>query len=149
LGFMVVCFVSAALGAAFTRLSIGDWYQSLRKPAINPPDWVFGPVWTILYFLMALAAWLGWRSAIGGASRTAMGIFATQLVLNIAWTGLFFALRSPGAAFLEILLLWLTIAATLRSFLPVSTTASLLLVPYLLWVSYAAVLNFLIWRLNS
>jgi uncharacterized protein YbjT (DUF2867 family)/tryptophan-rich sensory protein len=146
---LAVCFGTAAVGAALTAGPVRDWYPTLRKPAWTPPDWVFGPVWTILYVLMALAAWFVWRRARGAASRTALGLFAVQLVLNAAWSGLFFTLRSPASAFAEIILLWCAIAATLSSFGRVSTLGASLLVPYLLWVTYAAALNGTIWRMNS
>lgn len=146
---LAVCFGTAAVGAALTAGPVRDWYPTLRKPAWTPPDWVFGPVWTTMYVLMALAAWLVWRRAGWAASRTALGLFAVQLVLDAAWSGLFFALRSPPSAFAEIILLWCAIAATLSSFGRVSTLAASLLVPYLLWVTYAAALNGTIWRMNS
>ena len=110
---------------------------------------MFGPVWTTLYVLMALAAWHVWRLAGWAASRTALGLFAVQLVLNAAWSGLFFALSSPASAFAEIILLWCAIAATLWSFGRVSILAAGLLVPYLLWVTYAAALTGTIWGMNS
>jgi uncharacterized protein YbjT (DUF2867 family)/tryptophan-rich sensory protein len=149
LALLVVCFGTAAVGAALTAGPVRDWYPTLRKPAWTPPDWVFGPVWTTLYVLMALAAWSVWRHAGWAASRSALGLFAIQLVLNAAWSGLFFTLRSPASAFAEIILLWCAIVATLRSFGRVSTLAASLLVPYLLWATYAAALNGTIWRMNS
>jgi tryptophan-rich sensory protein len=109
---------------------------------------VFGPVWTTLYVLMALAAWLVWRRAGWATSRTALGLFALQLILNAAWSALFFAWCSPGSAFAGILLLWCAIVATLWSFGRISIVAAVLLAPYLVWVTYAAALNWAIWRLN-
>lgn len=144
-GWLLLCFAAAAMGGLFPP---GDWYASLKKPDWNPPGWVFGPVWTALYVMMAVAAWLVWRR--GGWTRQGrpLALFLVQLVLNAAWTPLFFGLHRAGLAFTGILLLWLAIAATLLAFRPVSRTAMLLLVPYLAWVSFAAVLNFTLWRLN-
>jgi len=135
-------------GAALTAVSVRDWYQTLSKPAWTPPDWVFGPVWTTLYFLMALAAWLVWRRTGWSTGRTALVLFALQLVLNAAWSPLFFSLHSPGIALVDIILLWAAIAATLWSFGRISALAASLFVPYLMWVSYATALNWAIWRMN-
>jgi translocator protein len=148
-GFLVGCFAIAALGAALSADPVRGWYQTLRKPAWTPPDWVFAPVWTTLYVLMALSAWLVWLRTGFARGRLPLGLFGAQLVLNVAWSGLFFALRSPGVAFVDILILWCAIAATLWSFGRISPLAVSLLVPYLLWVSYAAALNAAIWRLNQ
>jgi tryptophan-rich sensory protein len=146
---LAACLGTEAVGGILTAASVRGWYRTLDKPAWTPPDWLFGPVWTILFVLMGVAAWLVWRRTGWRASRTALGLFAVQLALNAAWSGLFFTLRNPGAAFAEILLLWCAIAATLWSFGRISPLAAGLLVPYLLWVTYAAVLNGTIWRLNS
>jgi tryptophan-rich sensory protein len=147
--FLAACLGTQAVGWLLAAASVGDWYQTLKKPAWTPPDWVFGPVWTVLFVLMALAAWLVWRRAGWTASRPALGLYAVQLVLNATWSGLFFLLRSPGAAFGEILVLWCAIAATLTSFGRISPLAAGLLTPYLLWVTYAAALNAAIWRMNA
>ncbi len=146
---LAACFLTAAVGAALTAASVRDWYPTLRKPAWTPPSWVFGPAWTTLYLLMALAAWLVWRRAGWAASRIPLGLFALQLLFNAAWSGLFFTLRSPGSAFVDIVLLWCAIAATLWAFGRVSSLAAGLLVPYLAWVTYAATLNGAIWRMNA
>jgi len=146
--FLVICFGTAAVGAALTAVSVRDWYQTLSRPAWTPPDWVFGPVWTTLYFLMALAAWLVWRRTGWSTGRTALVLFALQLVLNAAWSPLFFSLHSPGIALVDIILLWAAIAATLWSFGRISALAASLFVPYLMWVSYATALNWAIWRMN-
>jgi len=145
---LALCFAVAGLGGYWTGLGLGPWYDGLRKPSWTPPNWVFGPVWTALYASMAMTAWLVWRRR--GTHRVAfpLGLFGLQLALNLAWSGLFFALRRPGPAFGEILLLWAAILATLLSFGRVSRWAALLMVPYLAWVSYAAALNFALWRLN-
>jgi translocator protein len=144
--FLLICFAVAGLGSLATTPNIPTWYANLNKPSWNPPSWVFGPVWTLLYAMMAVAGWLVWKRVGWG---TAMICFAVQLGLNLAWSFIFFAAHQPGLAFIEIILLWLAIAATIVSFSAVSKTAAGLLVPYLLWVSFAAALNFTIWRLNS
>lgn len=146
--FYLACFLAAGLGSLFTMVSLGSWYTSLAKPWWNPPSWVFGPVLTVLYAMMATAGWLVWRRG-GPHMRPALRWFAVQLVLNVAWSAVFFGLQMPGLAVAEILVLWAAIAATLRSAWRVSRPAGILLVPYLLWVSFAAVLNVTIWRLNA
>ena len=144
-GWLLLCFAAAALGGLFMP---GAWYASLQKPSWNPPGWIFGPVWTALYAMMAVAAWLVWRRGGFAAQRRPLSLFLAQLALNAAWTPLFFGLKNPGLAFAEIILLWLAIAATLAAFRPVHRGAAWLLVPYLAWVSFASVLNFTLWRLN-
>ena len=146
--FYLSCFLAAGLGSLFTMVSVGSWYAGLAKPSWNPPGWVFGPVWTVLYALMAVAGWLVWRRG-GSESWLALRWFAVQLALNVGWSAVFFGLQMPGLAFVEILALWATIAATLRTSWRVSRPAGILLLPYLLWVSFAAALNFAIWRLNA
>jgi uncharacterized protein YbjT (DUF2867 family)/tryptophan-rich sensory protein len=148
IGFMAVCFTAAGLGAAATATSVGGWYQILAKPSWNPPDWLFGPVWTVLYFLMAIAAWLVWRRERWFAARSALTWFGVQLALNVLWSVLFFGLQRPGLAFAEIIVLWMAIAATAIAFSGKSAIASLLLAPYLAWTTFAVLLNFAIWRMN-
>ena len=145
-GWLLVCFAAAVMGGLFMP---GEWYASLKKPSWNPPAWVFGPVWTALYTMMAVAAWLVWRRGGFAAQRRLLTLFLVQLALNAAWTPLFFGLKQPGWAFTEIVLLWLAIGATLFAFRPVSRVAAWLLAPYLAWVSFAATLNFTLWRLNA
>ncbi|MBI5835583.1 MAG: tryptophan-rich sensory protein [Armatimonadetes bacterium] len=145
---VLVCFAFAGLGGWATASSVGTWYQTLRKPSWNPPDWLFGPVWTLLYLSMAVALWLVLRRAPWPACRTAVMLFAGQLALNAAWSWLFFGLRRPDLAAIEVVGLWLAIAATLLAFRPHSPVAAGLMVPYLAWVSFATVLNITIWRLN-
>ena len=147
-GFLVACFAVAGIGGWFTSLGMPEWYASLNKPSWNPPSWLFGPVWTILYVAMAVAAWLVWREGGFGGATAALTLFFVQLALNLAWSGVFFALRSPGWALVEIALLWLAIIATTLLFFRHSTWAGALMVPYLLWVTFAAVLNGAIVRLN-
>jgi tryptophan-rich sensory protein len=147
--FVLACLGAAAVGAAWTNLSVMTWYAELQKPTWNPPDWVFGPVWTCLYLAMAVAAWLVWRERglVGG--RLPLMLFALQLTLNAAWSALFFGWRSPGLAFAEVVLLWLAILATILAFGRTSRWAAALLVPYLAWVSFAAALNWTLWRMNA
>jgi benzodiazapine receptor len=128
----------------------GDWYASLVKPGWTPPPWVFGPAWTILYAMMAVAAWRLWRrrDALPRASRRALALFAVQLALNLAWTPVFFGMQRPDLALAVILLLWVAIAATIVAAWKACKTAAALLVPYLAWVTFATALNAAIWRLN-
>lgn len=144
-GALALCYGAASLGAVFMP---DEWYASLKKPSWNPPGWIFGPVWTALYTMMAVAAWLVWRQGGWAKQRKPLLIFLAQLALNALWTPLFFGLHRPGLAFAEIALLWLAIATTLMAFQPVSRVAAWLLAPYLAWVSFAAALNFSLWRLN-
>jgi tryptophan-rich sensory protein len=140
---------AAAVGSLLTGDEPGEWYAVLRKPAWTPPGWVFGPVWTALYLMMALALLIVWeRRGLGGA-RVAVGLFAAQLALNVAWSGIFFGLRMPGVAFGELVLLWAAILATAVAFWRESVAAGALLLPYLVWVTFAGALNFAVWRLNA
>jgi benzodiazapine receptor len=143
---LILCFAVAGAGGLATAPSIPNWYAGLAKPSWTPPGWVFGPVWSVLYLSMAIAAWLVWRR---GDPVVPMMLFGIQLVFNAAWSWLFFGLHSPAAAFIDIVLLWLAIAATTVVFWRRSTLAGTLFVPYLMWVSFAAALNFAIWRLNG
>ncbi len=138
---------SASATAVF--VSTDGWYQGLQKPSWNPPSWVFGPAWTLLYIMMAVAAWMVWREGGWKTQKRALTLFLVQWLLNALWTPLFFGLHWPGLAFAEIVLLWVAIVLTLVAFWRVKKTAGLLFVPYLAWVSFAAVLNFTIWRLNA
>lgn len=144
----LACFSAAGLGSLWTFPSLGDWYAELNKPSWNPPNSVFGPVWTTLYALMALSAWLIWRQRERASVAWPLTLFGGQLVLNALWSGIFFALHRPGWAFAEIGLLWPMILATALSFWRIHRIASILLFPYLAWVSFAAVLNGTIWQLN-
>jgi len=146
--FVAVCFVVAAAGAGFTSRSVSDWYPTLRTPSWNPPAWIFGPVWTVLYLMMAIAAWLVWRRRGFDGAAGALGIFTLQLALNALWSPLFFGLRNPLAGLLDIVPLWAAILATLVCFLRISPLAGALMVPYWLWVSFATALNFVIWKMN-
>lgn len=144
--FLAAAYAPALVGAEFVP---GQWYASLAKPEWNPPDWVFAPVWTVLYLLIGISGWLVWRAAGFTAAKAAMALYFAQLALNGLWSWLFFGLQLPSVAFAEILLLWFTILATVLLFRPISRTAALLLLPYLAWVGFAAVLNGAIWRLNG
>lgn len=126
----------------------GAWYASLQKPSWNPPGWLFGPVWTLLYVLMAVAAWQVWRRGGFKANRVPLACFLVQLALNAAWTPLFFGLHQPGWAFVDITLLWLAIVFTLVAFWRAHRVSAWLLAPYLAWVSFASILNFTLWRMN-
>ena len=147
--FLAACFSAAVIGSAFTTKSVREWYPALHKPTGTPPPWVFGPVWTTLYILMAIAGWQVWERAGGwSGGRLALSLFFLQLLLNALWSVLFFGLRNPAAGLVEIVLLWLAILATVLAIFPISHLASWLMMPYLFWVSYASYLNFGIWRLN-
>jgi len=147
---MLLCYGAAAVGGLLGAGADGGWYADLTKPSWTPPSWVFGPVWTVLYGMMAVAVWLVWlrRRRQPGAAAP-MTAFAAQLAFNAAWSPLFFGLHRPGIAFADIVLLWLALVASVCLFLRRRTVAGLLLVPYLLWVSFAVALNFAIWRLNA
>ena len=144
---IAICLAVGFVGSFWTTPNLRPWYASLAKPAWTPPNWLFGPVWTALYLTMAVAAWLVWRK--DGGTAVPLRIFLFQLLLNLAWSGIFFKLRLPGAGFAEIVLLWLAILATAIGFWRTVPAAGWLLAPYLFWVSYAAALNVSIWRRNS
>ena len=149
IGLLAATFAAAGIGSAATAASVTGWYQSLHRPTWHPPDWLFGPVWTVLYSLMAIAAWSVWRRTDWSAARGPLTWFAVQLALNVAWSVIFFVFRSPGAALAEILVLWLAIVATTVSFASRSTLAAWLMIPYLAWTTFAVALNAALWRLNS
>ena len=146
--FLALCFSVSGLGGLITAQSVGIWYQDLAKPAFNPPDWIFAPVWTTLYLLMAISAWRVWRRAGFRDGRNALLAFGVQLALNLGWSATFFGLRMPGPAFAVVLLLLAAIAVATRLIWRVDRTAGALLVPLLAWVGFATVLNAAIWRLN-
>jgi tryptophan-rich sensory protein len=145
-GWVGLSFCAAAIGGFFTP---GPWYQQIQKPTWTPPGWLFGPVWTALYAMMGVSAWLVWRQGGFQKQATPMRWFLIQLALNALWSPLFFGLHNPGLAFAEIVLLWAAILVTLMRFWRVSPVAGGLLIPYLAWVSFASVLNAAIWRLNA
>ena len=140
--FLLLVFGAAALGALFKP---GEWHAALAKPSWNPPNWLFAPVWTVLYLMIGVSGWLVWQRAGLGA---AMGLYAVQLLLNAAWSWLFFGRHAIGLALVDIVVLLAAIVATIAAFLPISSVAAGLLVPYALWVTFATALNASIWRLN-
>jgi translocator protein len=148
LGSLLLPAIAAAVGGAATSRSVDSWYRSLRKPSFNPPSSVFGPVWTVLYILMGIADHLVDISGEGEGQTHARRLYRLQLGLNSGWSALFFGLRSPGLALIEIVALWTAIVMTIRAFRAHSGVAALLLVPYLLWTTFAAVLNAAIWWKN-
>ncbi len=148
LGFLVVCFGVSAAGGAVTATSVGTWYQALQKPPFNPPDWLFAPVWTVLYVMMAVAGWRIWRAHGLRGARAAMTFFGIQLALNLAWSFVFFGYRLVGAALVEILALLIVIVITTILFWRRDRLAGALFVPYVGWVGFATALNFALWRLN-
>lgn len=149
LAFLIVCLGAGGLGAFATTPEIDGWYRTVVKPTWNPPNWVFGPVWTSLYVIMAVAAWLVWTSGDLKKTRVPLSLFGLQLILNLAWSWIFFNAHQIGWALFEILILWGFIAATTWSFFPRSKLAGCLMLPYLAWVTFASVLNFALWKLNS
>jgi benzodiazapine receptor len=143
--FVLLCFGTATLANSATARSVVEWYPGLRKPSWTPPNWTFGPVWALLYGMMAVAGWLAWRDE---RSRTTTLVFLTQLLLNGSWSWLFFGLRRPDFAFACVVLLWLAILATIAAFWKISRMAVILFLPYLAWVTFAAALNLAVVRLN-
>ena len=143
--FLIVVFSVSVIGGLFTASSVGTWYEGLAKPSWRPPNWLFGPVWTILYAMMAVSAWLVWKRAGFGS---ALLMFAAQLLINGIWSPVFFGAQSLGGGLVVIVALWFAIVGTIAMFWPVSLAAALLLLPYLAWVSFATVLNAAVWRMN-
>jgi tryptophan-rich sensory protein len=146
LGFLALCLATGFVAGIATRSSISDWYPALLKPDWTPPNRVFAPVWTVLYVMMAVAAWLVWRT--GRDTRPAMILFFSQLALNFAWSFLFFGARSPGLGLAGVAMMWIAVLATTIVFWRIARPAGLLFLPYLLWTSFAGLLNLAIWRLN-
>lgn len=147
---IVICQLAGVIGSIFTRPAIPTWYATLEKPSFTPPNWVFSPVWITLFLLMGIAAFLVWNKGLSDEQvKIALGVFGVQLILNVLWSVMFFGLRSPLAGLIEISILWIAILLTILYFFKVSNMAGILLIPYILWVSFAAVLNFSIWRLNA
>lgn len=141
-----------AVGATsgfFTATGVDSWYQTINKPSWNPPGWIFGPVWTTLYVMMGIALFLVWKSNTNEAlKKTAITLFAVQMVLNFFWSFIFFKQEQSGWALVEIIVLWVAILLTIFAFAKVNKTAAWLLVPYISWVSFATILNYTIWKLN-
>jgi len=145
LGFVLAGAAAAIPGAVFRP---GEWYQELMKPPWCPPNWLFGPVWLVLYISIAISGWLVWREAGIEGAATALLVYALQLVLNGLWSAIFFGLRRPDLALIELVCLWVSIAITIILFYPVDQIAAFILVPYAAWVSFAVALNYSVWRLN-
>jgi translocator protein len=146
---VIICNLAGAIGAIFTFDAIPAWYAALNKPFFSPPNWVFGPVWTALYILMGISAYLVWQKGWQKKPfRSALALFGLQLFLNTLWSILFFGLRSPLMGLVGILPLWLSIALCIRVFCPIDRKAAYLLLPYLAWVSFATLLNLAVWLLN-
>jgi len=146
--FLLITFLAAFIGSLFTTKSINGWYQFLNKPSFAPPNWLFAPVWSILYFLMAISAFLIWKKKKEINVREALMFYFIQLILNVLWSIVFFGLKSPFFGFLEILILWFFIFLTILKFYKIEKLASYLLTPYILWVSFAGILNFFVLILN-
>jgi tryptophan-rich sensory protein len=144
-GAIVLTFGAAYVGS---RFPVDEWYTALSKPSWNPPNWLFGPVWSVLYILMAISAWLVWREEGLLGAIVPLSIFILQLVLNAAWSWLFFGLHELGIAFVEIVTLWVAIVVNIILFWRLKPISGILLIPYLLWVTFASVLNYTLWRLN-
>ncbi len=151
IGLIVLCEVIGSLGSIFTIPSIPTWYADLVKPFFSPPNWIFAPVWTTLFLLMGIAFYIIWESKekkLGKIRILALGWFEVQFAFNVIWSYLFFGLRSPFLGFVGILLLWISIVITISYFFKVNKKAAYLLIPYLLWVCFAGILNFFIMLLN-
>ena len=145
---IIGCLAVGSLGGRWTGPEISGWYRTLTKPSFNPPSWVFGPVWTTLYILMAIAAWLVAESPDSPLRTLGLTLFVSQLALNLAWSWIFFRKHALGPAAIEVAVLWGAIGATTILFIPVSTAAAWLMAPYWGWVTFASILNTAIWRLN-
>ncbi|MDD2696686.1 MAG: tryptophan-rich sensory protein [Candidatus Pacebacteria bacterium] len=146
---VLICELAGISGSFFTAPAIKTWYFYLNKPSFSPPNWLFAPVWTTLFLLMGIALYLVWKRGLGDKqSKEAVEIFFLQLVLNVLWSVIFFGLKSPGLAFFEILILWAAIFYTMLDFFQLDKKAAYLLIPYIVWVSFASILNFFVWRLN-
>lgn len=146
--FVLICFGAAALGSLFTAGSVETWYAGITKPAWTPPNWLFGPVWTLLYLMMAISGWLIWRKRQQTPAKTVLILFGAQLALNTLWSVLFFGLHLTGWAIVDILALWALISWYTLTARRISAPAALLFVPYWAWVSFATALNIAVWRLN-
>jgi translocator protein len=145
-GWLALSFAAGWIGS---RYMPGTWYESLAKPSWNPPNAVFGPVWSVLYVLMGVSAWLVWRRAGFSGAGAGLALFFVQLILNSLWSYLFFGLHRPAVAFFDIVVLWMVILAVVILFWQAQRVAGALLLPYLAWVGFASYLNFMLWRLNS
>jgi benzodiazapine receptor len=145
---LVICFAAAGIGGFATATGVNSWYMTLNKPSFNPPNWLFGPVWSLLYTMMAIALWGIWKQPASVAVSTAMTWFFIQLALNCLWSFSFFYFESPAIGLVTIILMWAAILITILKFWPIQAWTAYLLIPYLLWVSFATLLNAAIWWLN-
>jgi translocator protein len=146
---IILCQLAGLIGSIFTTPAIPTWYESLKKPFFSPPNWIFGPVWVSLYLLMGISLFVIWQRRENHLqAKKGLILFFAQLVLNAFWSVAFFGLRSPLLGLIDIVLLWLAILLTIKSLFGISKTAALLLLPYILWVSFAVLLNFSLWILN-
>jgi tryptophan-rich sensory protein len=149
IAFLLGSFAAAAVGSLATSSGVSEWYPTLRKPVWNPPDWIFGPVWTALYVAMSVAAWRVWRVQTGMEASRTLRLFGAQLALNALWSILFFGMRRPDLALIEIVVLWSLLVVLLVRFARTDRIAGYLWAPYVAWVSFATILNATIWRLNT
>ncbi len=146
---ILLCQLAGIFGAVFTTPAIPTWYAGLSKPAFSPPNWLFGPIWILLYALMGISLWLVWEKGWKNKEvKIGIGIFSVQLGLNAIWSFLFFGLKYPLYGFVEIIILWLAILIAILKFYKISKPSAYLLIPYIFWVSFAALLNYMIWVLN-
>lgn len=147
-GWLLLCFAIGGLSSIFPAKSIPTWYAALVKPPLNPPNQLFGPVWTVLYALMGISAWIVWKTRPSPCRRRGLRLFCVQLALNFLWTWIFFSRHQPLTAVADIVALWIAILLTALTFRKMSHAAAWMLVPYLAWVTFAGYLNIAIWRLN-
>lgn len=147
--FLILCFSIAGAGAYFTAKSVTTWYVTLKKPCFNPPSWLFGPVWTVLYICISVSGWLIWIEGDRKSVKVLLIVYFIQLFFNGIWTPLFFGLHNPFLAFIDICFLWFSIGIFIYLSWNISIIASILFIPYWCWVSFASILNFTIWRLNN
>jgi translocator protein len=148
IGLIIWAMITFLAGFIGSRFMPGEWYTHLAKPSFTPPNWIFAPVWTLLYIFMAVAAWLVWKDHGLAKAEIPLSLFILQLGLNAMWSWLFFGLHKPGMAFLDIIALWICILAMILTFWSHSRLAGALMIPYLAWVSFASALNFAVWQMN-
>ena len=146
--FILITLFAGFIGSLFTTPSIASWYAFINKPSFSPPNWLFAPVWSLLYILMGIAAFLIWQKRDNLKTKPALMFYGIQLILNTFWSIIFFGMHNPGLAFLEIIILWTFILITLIKFYKINKTSGILFIPYLIWVSFASILNFAVWMLN-
>ncbi|MCC9626042.1 tryptophan-rich sensory protein [Thalassospira sp. MA62] len=149
IAFMVLCLIISAAGGAVTATSVNDWYANLQKPSFGPPNWLFGPVWTVIYFMIAFSGWRVWLKRGFANAKGPFAIYGAQLTLNLAWSFLFFGAQSPFLAFIDIAILLALIIVNCVIFMKIDRVAGVLLIPYALWVGFATILNAAIWQLNG